>query len=48
VSFSYVMGGLARSIDDPLAMLRDMLGAAAESAMPVDPRVRLEHPPRST
>jgi predicted DsbA family dithiol-disulfide isomerase len=48
VWFSYVMGGLARSIDDPLAMLRDMLGAAAESAMPVDPRVWLEHPPRST
>lgn len=48
VSFSYVMGGLARDIEDPLRMLRDMLGAAAESAMPIDPRVWLEHPPRSS
>jgi hypothetical protein len=29
-------------------MLRDMLGAAAESAMPIDPRVWLEHPPHSS
>lgn len=48
VSISYVMGGLARRIEDPLRMLRDMLGVAAESAMPVDPRVWLEHPPAST
>jgi predicted DsbA family dithiol-disulfide isomerase len=48
VSISYVMGGLARNIRDPLDMLREVLGAAAESAMPVDPRLWLEHPPRST
>jgi predicted DsbA family dithiol-disulfide isomerase len=48
VAISYVMGGLARDIADPLSMLRDVLGAAAESAMPVDPRLWLEHPPAST
>lgn len=48
VSVSYVMGGLARNIDDPLGMLRELLRAAAESAMPVDPRLWLEHPPAST
>jgi predicted DsbA family dithiol-disulfide isomerase len=48
VSISYVMGGLARRIEDPLRMLRDVLAAAAESAMPVDPRLWLEHPPQST
>jgi predicted DsbA family dithiol-disulfide isomerase len=48
VAISYVMGGLARAIADPLSMMRDVLGAAAESAMPVDPRLWLEHPPRST
>jgi predicted DsbA family dithiol-disulfide isomerase len=48
VSISYVMGGLARDISDPLSMLRDVLGAAAESAMPVDPRLWLDHPPAST
>jgi putative protein-disulfide isomerase len=48
VAISYVMGGLARAIADPLTMMRDVLGAAAESAMPVDPRLSLEHPPRST
>ncbi len=48
VSVSYVMGGLARNIEDPLGMLRELLRAAAESAMPVDPRLWLEHPPAST
>ena len=48
VEISYVMGGLARRIDDPLAMLRKLLDVAAESAMPVDPRLWLEHPPASS
>jgi predicted DsbA family dithiol-disulfide isomerase len=48
VSISYVMGGLARNIQDPLGMLREILVAAAESEMPVDPRLWLEHPPAST
>jgi hypothetical protein len=39
-AISYVSGGLARAIRDPPSMLRDVLGAAAESAMPADPRVR--------
>ena len=48
VAISYVMGGLARRIDDPLRMLREVLDVAAESAMPVDPRLWLEHPPASS
>jgi putative protein-disulfide isomerase len=48
VSISYVMGGLARRIADPLQMLREVLDVAAESAMPVDPRLWLEHPPASS
>jgi putative protein-disulfide isomerase len=48
VSISYVMGGLARRIDDPLQMLRAVLDVAAESAMPIDPRLWLEHPPTSS
>jgi putative protein-disulfide isomerase len=48
VAISYVMGGLARRIDDPLGMLRKVLDVAAESAMPVDPRLWLEHPPASS
>ena len=48
VEISYVMGGHARAIDDPMRMLRDVLAAAAGSDMPVDPRLWLEHPPQST
>jgi putative protein-disulfide isomerase len=48
VSISYVMGGLARRIDDPLRILRQVLDVAAASAMPVDPRLWLEHPPASS
>jgi predicted DsbA family dithiol-disulfide isomerase len=48
VTISYVMGGLARRIADPLRMLREVLDVAAESAMPVDPRLWLEHPPASS
>ena len=48
VSISYVMGGFARRIDDPLRMLRAVLDVAAESEMPADPRLWLEHPPASS
>jgi predicted DsbA family dithiol-disulfide isomerase len=48
VSIAYVMGGLARRIDDPVRMLHMVLDVAAESAMPVDPRLWLEHPPASS
>jgi hypothetical protein len=47
VEVRYVMGGLARRIE-PLRMLGHVLDAAAESAMPVDPRLWLEHPPSSS
>src|SRR5260370_642819 len=46
--FTYVMTGLARTIDRPLEQLSDWLDAAAESGMPVDPRLWLEAPPAST
>jgi predicted DsbA family dithiol-disulfide isomerase len=46
--FTYVMTGLARTIDRPLEQMRDWLDAAATSGMPVDPRLWLEAPPAST
>ena len=48
VRITYAMGGLAREIGDPLAHLRRWLDVAAESWMPVDGRVWLDAPPRST
>ncbi len=49
VSISYVMGGLARDISDPLSMAaRRARRRRRESAMPVDPRLWLDHPPAST
>jgi predicted DsbA family dithiol-disulfide isomerase len=42
-----VMGGIARRIE-ALPMLGAVLDAAAQSAMPVDPRLWLEHPPSSS
>src|SRR5258707_9235532 len=46
--FTYVMTGLARTIDRPLDQMSDWLDAAATSGMPVDPRLWLEAPPGST
>jgi predicted DsbA family dithiol-disulfide isomerase len=43
-----VMGGLAREFGDPLALIGDWLAAAAASGMPVDPRLWMESPPRSS
>jgi hypothetical protein len=48
VAFTYVMGGLAREIADPVAVARDWLEAGARSGMPVDPRLWLEGAPKST
>jgi predicted DsbA family dithiol-disulfide isomerase len=48
VAFTYVMGGLAREISDPVAAARSWLEASARSGMPVDVRVWLDGPPRST
>jgi predicted DsbA family dithiol-disulfide isomerase len=46
--FTYVMSGLARTIDRPLDQLAAWLDAAAESAMPVDTRLWLQAPPASS
>ncbi len=48
LSFTYVMGGLAREFRRPLETMRHVLEAAAASGMPVDPRVWLDAPPRSS
>lgn len=45
VSFTYVMGGLAREFPGPRdARVREWLDAAEASGMPVDPRLWLEGP----
>ena len=48
VPFTYVMGGLARQIEDGPAVARTWLDAGAASGMPVDPRLWLDGPPAST
>lgn len=48
VAITYVMGGLAREFPDPQASLGHWLDAAAASGMPVDARIWLERPPRSS
>ncbi len=45
---TYVMAGMARELGDPLHVLDETLEAAAWSAMPVDPRIWRDRPPRST
>ncbi|HEX8123509.1 MAG TPA: DsbA family protein [Solirubrobacteraceae bacterium] len=47
VRITYVMGGLWRAID-PSKALSATLEAAASSGMPVDPRIWLDAPPKST
>jgi putative protein-disulfide isomerase len=48
LTITYVMGGLAREFRRPLETMRHVLDAAAASRMPVDPRVWLDAPPRSS
>jgi putative protein-disulfide isomerase len=48
LSFIYVMAGRHREIERPLALLREWLDAAADSGMPIDPRLWLAAPPRSS
>jgi len=49
VSFTYVMGGLARTYEGDLDWLvREWLDVSERSAMPIDPRLWLEGPIRST
>ncbi|HET6864808.1 MAG TPA: DsbA family protein [Solirubrobacteraceae bacterium] len=44
----YVMCGMAREVGDPGHLVGEMLEASEESGMPVDPRVWLSDPPRSS
>jgi putative protein-disulfide isomerase len=48
LSITYVMGGLAREFRKPIETMRHVLEAAAESAMPTDPRLWLDAPPTSS
>jgi Thioredoxin len=48
VEITYVMGGLARVFEDPPGLVMSWLGHAAESGMPVDPRLWATGPPRSS
>jgi predicted DsbA family dithiol-disulfide isomerase len=48
VPITYVMGGLAREIGDPVATARTWLEAGTRSGMPVDLRLWLEGAPAST
>jgi len=44
LSITYVMGGLARSFEDPAAMIVPWLDTSERSGMPVDPRLWSEAP----
>ena len=48
LSTSYVMCGLAREIGDPIRVVSELLEAADQSGMPVDARLWLAGPPRSS
>jgi len=48
VAVTFVVVGLRRQITDASALALECLDAAAESGMPVDPRVFLRDPPSST
>ncbi len=45
---TYVMGGLARELSRPDETMRHWLDAAADSGMPVDPRLWMDAPPSSS
>jgi putative protein-disulfide isomerase len=48
LSVTYVMCGMAREFGDPVSIVSEMLEAADRSGMPVDPRLWLSAPPRSS
>jgi predicted DsbA family dithiol-disulfide isomerase len=48
VAITYVMGGLAREFKRPVETARHVLDASAAGGMPVDARIWLEDPPRSS
>lgn len=45
---TYVMCGMAREFGDPVSIVTEMLEAADRSGIPVDPRLWLAAPPRSS
>ena len=48
LEITYVMCGMAREFGDPIALVAEMLEAGDRSGMPVDPRLWLAAPPRSS
>jgi putative protein-disulfide isomerase len=48
LSIGYVMCGMAREVGDPTHVLSELLEAADQSGMPVDARLWLAAPPRSS
>ena len=48
VRITSVMGGLARQFDDPAKQAKAWLDAAATTGQPVDPRMWLDAPPKSS
>jgi hypothetical protein len=48
LELTYVMCGMAREVGDPTHVIGEMLEAADESGMPVDARLWLAAPPRSS
>jgi predicted DsbA family dithiol-disulfide isomerase len=48
LSISYVMCGMAREVGDPTQVVSELLEAADRSGMPVDARLWLASPPRSS
>jgi putative protein-disulfide isomerase len=48
VQITYVMCGMARDLADAEHLVAEMLEASAQSGMPVDPRLWLADPPRSS
>lgn len=48
IEITYVMGGLAREFEDPDELTMTWLGHAAESGMPLDPRLWAGDAPRSS
>jgi putative protein-disulfide isomerase len=48
VQITYVMGGLAREFGDPAPLVAEWLDVADATGMPVDPRLWLASPPRSS
>ena len=48
ISIQYVMCGMAREFGDPVELIGELLEAGESSGMPVDPRLWLQDPPRSS